>query len=49
MSDCLTYHLLTTGLDGSFIKLSIGQQILAATGRDGNNIILSIAFRLVDK
>ncbi|KAM0827600.1 hypothetical protein ACQ4PT_068095 [Festuca glaucescens] len=37
------------GLDGCFVKLTTGQQILAATGRDGNNNIFPIAFRLVDK
>ena len=38
-----------SGLDGCFIKLSTGQQILAATGRDGNNNIYPIAFGLVEK
>ncbi|CAM0947194.1 unnamed protein product [Alopecurus aequalis] len=37
------------GLDGCFIKLSTGQQILAATGRDGNNNIFPIAFGVVEK
>jgi hypothetical protein len=37
------------GLDGCFVKLTRGQQILAATGRDGNNNIFPIAFGLVDK
>ena len=37
------------GVDGCFIKLSTGQQILAATGRDGNNNIYPIAFAVVDK
>ncbi|KAM0849442.1 hypothetical protein ACQ4PT_053734 [Festuca glaucescens] len=37
------------GVDGCFIKLSTGQQILAATGRDGNNNIFPIAFGVVDK
>ncbi|CAM0944733.1 unnamed protein product [Alopecurus aequalis] len=37
------------GLDGCLIKLSTGQQILAATGRDGNNNIFPIAFGVVDK
>ena len=37
------------GLDGCFIKLTTGQQILAATGRDGNNNIFPIAFGIVDK
>ncbi|KAM0827599.1 hypothetical protein ACQ4PT_068095 [Festuca glaucescens] len=40
---------LPAGLDGCFVKLTTGQQILAATGRDGNNNIFPIAFRLVDK
>nr|XP_040258766.1 nucleoporin GLE1-like [Aegilops tauschii subsp. strangulata] len=37
------------GLDECFIKLTTGQQILAATGRDGNNNIFPIAFGIVDK
>nr|XP_020189913.1 uncharacterized protein LOC109775596 [Aegilops tauschii subsp. strangulata] len=37
------------GLDGCFIKLTTGQQILAAIGRDGNNNIYPIAFGVVDK
>ncbi|KAM3390893.1 hypothetical protein ACQJBY_012486 [Aegilops geniculata] len=37
------------GLDGCFIKLTTGQQILAATGRDGNNNFYPIAFGVVDK
>ena len=37
------------GVDGCFIKLTTGQQILAATGRDGNNNIFPIAFAIVDK
>jgi hypothetical protein len=41
--------LLFVGLDGCFIKLPTGQQILAATGRDGNNNIFPIAFGLVNK
>jgi hypothetical protein len=41
--------LSVTGLDGCFVKLTTGQQILAATGRDGNNNIFPIAFGLVDK
>jgi hypothetical protein len=36
-------------LDGCFVKLTTGQQILAATGRDGNNNIYPIAFGLVDR
>nr|XP_051222305.1 uncharacterized protein LOC127340602 [Lolium perenne] len=36
-------------VDGCFIKLTTGQQILAATGRDGNNNIFPIAFGVVDK
>ena len=40
---------MDAGLDGCFIKLSTSQQILAATGRDGNNNILPIAFGVVDK
>ena len=37
------------GLDGCFIKFTTRQQILAATGRDGNNNIYPIAFGVVDK
>ena len=37
------------GLDGCFIKLTTGAQILAATGRDGNNNIYPIAWGIVDK
>jgi hypothetical protein len=45
----LSYPHNDTGVDGCFIKLSTGQQILAATGRDGNNNIFPIAFGVVDK
>ena len=41
--------LFISGLDGCFVKLTTGQQILAATGRDGNNNIYPITFGLVDK
>ena len=44
-----THVIMLAGLDGCFIKLSTGQQILAATGRDGNNNIFPIAFGVVDK
>ncbi|KAK1644044.1 hypothetical protein QYE76_061849 [Lolium multiflorum] len=37
------------GLDGCFIKLTSGAQILAATGRDGNNNIYPIAWGVVAK
>jgi hypothetical protein len=37
------------GLDGYFIKLTTGAQILAATGRDGNNNIYPIAWAVVAK
>ena len=40
---------MLAGLDGCFIKLTTRQQILAATGRDGNNNIFPIAFGIVDK
>jgi hypothetical protein len=43
---CLVTHV---GVDGCFIKLTTGQQILAATGRDGNNNIFPVAFGVVDK
>jgi hypothetical protein len=46
----LTLHCLSvSGLDGCFVKLTTGQQILAATGRDGNNNIFPIAFGLANK
>ena len=37
------------GLDGCFIKLYTGAQILAATGRDANNNMYPIAFVVVPK
>ena len=37
------------GLDGCFIKLTTGAQILAATGRDGNNNMYPIAWAVVPK
>lgn len=37
------------GLDGCFIKLTTGAQILAATARDGNNNIYPIAWAVVAK
>jgi hypothetical protein len=37
------------GLDGCFIKLTTGAQILAATGRDGNNNMYQIAWAVVAK
>ena len=37
------------GLDGCFVKLNTGQQILSATGRDGNNNIFPLAFGVVGK
>jgi hypothetical protein len=40
---------MCAGLDGCFVKLTTGQQILATTGRDGNNNIYPLAFGLVDK
>jgi hypothetical protein len=43
------HFLFYAGVDGCFIKLTTGQQILAATGRDGNNNIFPIAFGVVDK
>ena len=42
-------HIHNVGLDGCFIKLTTGQQILAATARDGNNNIFPIAFGVVDR
>jgi hypothetical protein len=37
------------GLDGCFIKLTTGAQILVATGRDGNNNMYPIAWAVVAK
>ena len=37
------------GLDGCFIKLTTGAQILAATGRDGNNNMYPLAWAVVAK
>jgi hypothetical protein len=37
------------GLDGCFIKLTTGAQILAATGRDANNNMYPIAWAIVAK
>jgi hypothetical protein len=37
------------GLDGCFIKLTTGAQILAATSRDGNNNIYPLAWAVVAK
>ncbi|KAF0902769.1 hypothetical protein E2562_019100, partial [Oryza meyeriana var. granulata] len=36
-------------IDGCFVKLSNGAQVLAATGRDGNNNLFPIAFGVVGK
>ena len=36
-------------MDGCFVKLTTSQQLLAATGRDGNNNLFPLAFALVDK
>ena len=36
-----------SGVDGCFIKLTTGAQLLAATGRDGNNNIYPLAFGIV--
>ena len=35
------------GVDGCFVKLCTGAQLLAATGRDGNNNIFPLAFGVV--
>ena len=43
------YITTFVGLDGCFIKLCTGAQILAATGRDGNNNMYPIAFGIVPK
>ena len=41
--------MLISGLDGCFVKLNTGQQLLFATGRDGNNNIYPLAFGVVEK
>ena len=38
---------LNVCVDGCFIKLNTGAQILAATGRDGNDNIFPLAFAIV--
>ncbi|KAE8786771.1 MATE efflux family protein 3, chloroplastic [Hordeum vulgare] len=37
------------GVDGCFIKLTTGAQLLVATGRDGNNNIYRLAFDSLEK
>ncbi|KAM3349245.1 hypothetical protein ACQJBY_022378 [Aegilops geniculata] len=37
------------GVDGCFVKLTTGAQVLAASGRDGNNNLFPIAFGVVGK
>jgi hypothetical protein len=49
MCTCFEHVLWYAGLDGCFIKLCTGAQILAATGRDGNNNMYPIAFAVVPK
>ncbi|KAF0932478.1 hypothetical protein E2562_010376, partial [Oryza meyeriana var. granulata] len=34
-------------MDGCFVKLTNGAQVLAASGRDGNNSMFPIAFAVV--
>ena len=46
-TDLIGSFFCKTGVDGCFIKLTTGAQILAATGRDGNNNIYPIAFAIV--
>ena len=46
---CISYEVLVSGLDGCFVKLNTGQQILAATDRDGNINIYPLAFGVVEK
>jgi hypothetical protein len=48
-STTLSEIFFISGLDGCFVKLNTGQQILAATGRDGNNNIFPLAFGVVEK
>lgn len=40
---------LESGIDGCFVKLTNGAQVLAATGRDGNNNLFPLAFGVVGK
>ena len=53
IASCICYcwlsNVIFPGLDGFFVKLCTGAQILAATGRDGNNNIYPIAFAVVPK
>lgn len=37
------------GVDGCFVKLTTGAQVLAASGRDGNNNLFPLAFAVVEK
>lgn len=37
------------GLDGCFVKLANGAQVLAASARDGNNNMFPLAFSVVNK
>ena len=41
------YFVLCTGIDGCFLKLGNGAQVLAATARDGNNNFYPLAFGVV--
>jgi hypothetical protein len=49
MCTCSEHVLWYAWLDGCFIKLCTRAQILAATGRDGNNNMYPIAFVVVPK
>ena len=41
------FYFLTLGIDGCFLKLANGAQVLAATARDGNNNLYPLAFGVV--
>jgi hypothetical protein len=40
---------MCAGVDGCFVKLTNGAQVLAATARDDNNNLLPLAFGVVGK
>ena len=43
------YYMLIEGLDGCFIELTTGQQMLSTIKRDENSNIYPIALGLVDR
>ncbi|KAE8767754.1 hypothetical protein D1007_60859 [Hordeum vulgare] len=48
-SRVVLFLLADPGVDGCFIKLTTGSQLLASTGRDGNDNIYPLAFGIVGK